>query len=266
MAALAPVGIFIFIAIIDLQLGIIFLGFALVTLVLPNLFVRWNRTASMARREAYGVLGADFLDAVQGLGTLKAFGQSRAKGRSLAERSRRLYRTTSSITILGISAGAAVALALGADRVSDGELGLRPLLIILMLGVEVFRPLRELVQLYHDGILANSAAEGIFAILDAPVEIQDPDQDGSAPISKVDGKESQPSPSSDNGGSGAWADGQPLFSPEICFEGVSFAYNQGRRPALEQVSFTLRAGESLGLVRPQRRRKVHRGVAPPPLL
>ena len=79
VATLAPVGIFIFIAIIDLQLGFIFLGFALVTLVLPNLFQRWNRTASMARREAYGVLGADFLDAVQGLGTLKAFGQSRAK-------------------------------------------------------------------------------------------------------------------------------------------------------------------------------------------
>ena len=258
VAALAPVGIFIFIAILDLQLGFIFLGFALVTLVVPNLFVRWNRTRSSARWEAYGVLGADFLDAVQGLGTLKAFGQSRAKGRSLAERSRRLYQTTmgvlasnaatTAMTILGISAGAAVALALGADRVGDGELGRRTLLIILMLGVEVFRPLRELVQLYHDGILANSAAEGIFTLLDAPVEIQDPGQDGLAPISKVDGIETQPSPSSDNGA--AWADGQPLLSPEICFDGVSFAYNQGRRPALEQVSFTLRAGESLGLVGP----------------
>ena len=260
VAALAPVGIFTFITIIDLQLGVIFLGFALVTLALPNLFVRWNRTRSMARREAYGALGADFLDAVQGLGTLKAFGQSRAKRKSLAKRSRTLYRTTmgvlasnaatTAITILGISAGAAVALALGADRVSQGELGLRPLLIILMLGVEVFRPLRELVQLYHDGILANSAAEGIFAILDAPVEIKDPDQAGSAPISRVDGIESQPSPSSHNGGSGGWADGQPLLSPEICFEGVSFGYNQGRRQALEQVSFTLGAGESLGLVGP----------------
>ena len=260
VAALAPVAIFIFIAIIDLQLGFIFLGFALVTLVLPNLFTRWNRTGSMARWEAYGVLGADFLDAVQGLGTLKAFGQSRAKGRSLAERSRRLYRTTmgvlasnaatSAIVILGISAGAAVALALGAGRVGDGDLGLRPLLIILMLGVEVFRPLRELVQLYHDGILANSAAEGIFTLLDAPVKIQDPDQDGSASISIVERIETQPSTSSDNGGSGAWADGQHLLSPEISFEGVSFAYNQGRRPALEQVSFTLQAGESLGLVGP----------------
>ncbi len=52
VAALAPVGIFIFIAILDLQLGIIFLGFALVTLVAPNLFIRWNRARSSARWEA----------------------------------------------------------------------------------------------------------------------------------------------------------------------------------------------------------------------
>ena len=75
VAALAPVAIFIFMALIDFRTGLIFLAFALLTLVIPNMFHRWNRERSMARRDAYGALGADFLDAVQGLATLKAFGQ-----------------------------------------------------------------------------------------------------------------------------------------------------------------------------------------------
>ena len=232
VAALAPILIFVFMAIIDFRTGLVFLAFALLTLVLPNLFHRWTRNSSMARRDAYGALGADFLDAVQGLPTLKAFGQSRARGVLLADRARTLFRTTmgvlaansatSALTILGIAAGAAVALAWGAVRVSNDELELRALLIVLMLGVEIFRPLRELTQLYHDGMIAMSSAEGIFDIMDAQVEVAD--------AAEITG---------------------PLdLSPEITFEGVDYAYSGGRRPALHDLSFTLKAGETLGLVGP----------------
>ena len=247
VAALAPLIIFIFMAIIDLQTGFIFLGFALFTLLIPNLFHRWTRDSSMARRQAYGVLGADFLDAVQGLGTLKAFGQSRARGQVLADRARKLYRTTmgvlaanmatSSITVLGISAGAALALGLGALRVSDGTLELRALIIVLMLGVEIFRPLRELVMLYHEGMIAMASAEAVFDLLDKPVEIKEPGQDA-----RSSDQQSSQSEIADPSAS--------HFSPEISFESVSFAYSQGRRPALHSVSFNLQAGETLGLVGP----------------
>ena len=273
VAALAPVIIFVFMAIIDLQTGFIFLGFALFTLVIPNLFHRWNRRSSMARRQAYGDLGAEFLDAVQGLGTLKAFGQSRARGQLLADRARNLYRTTMgvlaansathSITVLGISAGAAVALGLGALRVSDGNLELRALLIVLMLGVEIFRPLRELVLLYHEGILAMSSAEAIFDVLDTPVEIKDkakvglaagsgPNDSGETSKAAVtNGEHGGISEKGDTSGSYAEAGGaEGWLSPELSFEEVSFAYNRGRRPALHKVSFKLRAGETLGLVGP----------------
>ena len=239
VAALAPVVIFIFMSLIDLRTGLVFLAFAVLTLVIPNLFHRWTRERSMARRDAYGALGADFLDAVQGLATLKAFGQSRARGELLAERARSLFRTTmgvlaanaatGALTILGITGGAAVALGWGAVRVSDGELELRALLIVLMLGVEVFRPLRELVQLYHDGMIAMSSAEGIFAIMDSPASVRDPERGQSA-------------------SAGTEAEGH--LRPEVAFESVSHAYNQGRRPALHDLSFTLREGETLGLVGP----------------
>ena len=232
VAASAPILIFVFMAIIDFRPGLVFLAFALLTLVLPNLFHRWTRNSSMARRDAYGALGADFLDAVQGLPTLKAFGQSRARGVLLAERARALFRTTmgvlaansatSALTILGITAGAAVALSWGAVRVSNDELELRSLLIVLMLGVEIFRPLRELTQLYHDGMIAMSSAEGIFDIMDAPVEVVDATEIA-APLE---------------------------LTPEITFSGVDYAYSGGRRPALHDLSFTLHVGETLGLVGP----------------
>ena len=52
---------------------------------------------------------------------------------------------------------------------------LRPLLIVLMLGVEVFRPMRELVNLYHQGMTTLSSAQSVYGILDAPVTIVEPE-------------------------------------------------------------------------------------------
>jgi ATP-binding cassette subfamily B protein len=232
IAALTPVIIFGFMAFLDLQTALIYLVFALLTLIAPALFHRANRASSMRRRTDYAALGADFLDGMQGLPTLKAFGQSGARGRLLAERARRVYRSTmwvlavnigtGGVTLLGVSAGAAVALAWGAVRVQEGELALRTLLVVLLLGVEVFRPLRDLVQLYHSGMVAMAATRGIYDLLDARPEVTDPAP--SLPAS-------------------------PL-PPTVAFEHVTFGYQGGRRPALYDLSFELRAGETLGVVGP----------------
>ena len=245
VAALTPLIVFAGMAFLDLPTALIFLGFALFTLVVPALFHRWNSTSSMARRDAYAGLGDDFLDGIQGLATLKVFGQSRAHGAALAERSRRLYRATmmilaaniatSGVTMLGISAGAALALGWGAVRVQQGELPLQTLVIVLMLGVEVFRPLRELTQLYHRGMVAMSATKGIYAILDARPDVVDPASAGPE----------SPATRDDEGG-----ETPPLRDAEVRFEGVSFGYPGRRGDALEDVSFTLRAGETLGVVGP----------------
>src|SRR5262249_54051686 len=64
------------------------------------------------------------------------------------------------ITDTGIAVGAALALTLGAWRVSTGAMSVPALVVILMLGVEVFRPLRELRILLHQGMLGLSAARG----------------------------------------------------------------------------------------------------------
>jgi ATP-binding cassette subfamily C protein CydCD len=235
VAALTPPLVFAFMAVFDGQTAYVFLAFALFTLILPLLTTTWTGESSLRRRQAYSALGAEFLDAVQGLATLKAFGQSRTYGAMLAERSRHLYRstmgvlaaniTTTGLITLGISAGAGVALGWGAVRVSRGELALPTLLIVLMLGVEVFRPLRELSRLYHRGMLALSEAKGIFGLLDTLPTIQEP---------------AQPS---------IRATDALRLEPEVRFEGVSFGY-PNRPLVLKHISLTISPGEQVGLVGP----------------
>ena len=144
VSAIAPLAIFAYMVTLDVYIAIIFLVFAFLTLAVPAMFYRWNRDSSFSRRKAYGALGSDFLDSVQGLATLKSFGQSKSRGQALAQRVHHLYRSTmgvvaangatSGASIFFMATGAAVALAVGAARVSGGEMELRPLLIVLMLG------------------------------------------------------------------------------------------------------------------------------------
>ncbi|MFQ5934312.1 MAG: ABC transporter ATP-binding protein, partial [Dehalococcoidia bacterium] len=84
-----------------------------------------------------------------------------------------------------------------------------------------FKPLRELTELYHEGMIAVSASQSIFALMDAPTEINEPEKAASEKLN---------------------------LAPEISFEGIGFGYSEGRGLALDDVSFTLRAGEKLGLV------------------
>src|SRR5690606_7639565 len=146
-------------------------------------------------------------DAIQGLGTLKAFGQSAPRAAALAVRAREVFRTTMwvlasnaathGITVAGIAIGTAAALALGAYRVAAGEMDLAVLLVVVLLGTEAFRPLRELSTLLHYGMVGLSATEGIARLLQAKPEVADPPAPAHLP--------------------------EP-FEPSVSFEDVSFAY------------------------------------------
>jgi ATP-binding cassette, subfamily B, bacterial len=260
VASLAPVGIFVFMAILDLQSALIFLTFALLTLFAPIFFRKATRSGAAGRQSAYKALAAEFVDSVQGLPTLKVFGRSEARGALLAAKARDLYRTTMKVLAVNIAAGgvgtlcmtlgAAITLCWGAVRVSQGELEIRPLMIVLFLGVEVFRPLRELNQLYHQGLLATSAAIGMFSLLDDRPEVVDAAASGtvsretSIANRQADGTPGTPPRAGEGKGEGS------NLTPSLRFENVSFAYEHGKRAALHDVSFELPAGSTLGLVGP----------------
>ncbi len=233
VAALTPVLIFAFVAFLDLPVALVLLAAALFTLVAPSLWHKRDRTASRARQSAYGDFASDFLDSIQGLGTLKAFGQSGARLTLLEARGWALFRSTMwvlaqsvmtrGITDAGIAIGAAAALGLGAWRVSTGDMSLAVLLVILMLGVEVFRPLRELRILLHQGMLGQSAAQGIFAVLDTSPAVRDdaPRRASAAPL-----------------------------VPTVAFDDVTFAYPGSRGAAHDGLTFTVGVGERVGIVGP----------------
>ena len=234
IAVLTPLAIFVFIACWDVPVAAVMLVFALVTLVAPALFVHIERRSSHGRQGALKSFGSEFLDGVQGLPTLKAFGRSGAYGRRLADRARELCDTslrvisigvmTRGITDCGVAIGAAAALSLAIWRVSQGLMSIQALLIVLMAGTEVFRPLRDLRMVLHQGILGQSAAAGIKALLAAEPLVP----------------ERSPSRREASG---------PLL-PTIAFEDVYFAYPGGRGAAHDGLSFTVAAGEKIGIVGP----------------
>ena len=230
VAAVTPFGIFAFVAFLDLPLAGALLGFALLTLIAPAVFNQWDQKSARARQKAYAAYGAELLDSVQGLATLKAFGQSKARGRFLAEKAHDLFRSTMwvlasnsasrGITDAGIAVGAAAALGVGAARVAEGAIGIEVLLIVLMMGVEVFRPMRDLRALLHTGMLGRAAAASLFRLLDTRPAIED----------------------------AAGAADAAALAQTLAFEDVHFAYPGGRRPAHDRLSFNVGAGERVGIV------------------
>ncbi|RPI40936.1 MAG: ATP-binding cassette domain-containing protein, partial [Betaproteobacteria bacterium] len=232
VSACAPVAIFLVVAWWDWPVAAVMLGASLIALVLPSVVHRQSRDSATARQKSFKAFGEEFLDAMQGLPTLKAFGQSRAYGRMLATKARALSDSTMwvlaaslvtrGITDLAIALGAAAALALGAYRVTHGVMSLEALLIVLMAGTEIFRPLRDLRTVLHQGMVGQSAAQAVLGLLNT---------ESSAPCS----------------GTGGVDIGR---QPSIAFEDVRFAYPGVRAPALEGVSFTVAAGERIGIVGP----------------
>jgi ATP-binding cassette, subfamily B, bacterial len=234
VAALTPLAIFAFIVWWDVPVATVMLVAALVTLFAPMVFTRIEGGRGRERHQAMKSFGSEFLDAVQGLPTLKAFGQSTAYGRRLAERARLLSDTTMrvlstsvmtrGITDAGVAVGAAAALSLGVWRVANGAMTIEALLIVLMAGTEVFRPLRDLRGVLHQGLTGQSAAAGINALLAAEPLV---------PLTPA-----------------ARLVATPQMAPTIAFEDVHFAYPGGRGAAHDGLSFSVAAGEKIGIVGP----------------
>ena len=232
VSLLTPVLIFAFAAFLDLPVACVLLGFALLALFAPALWHSRDVERSRSRQVAYAAFASEFLDSIQGLPTLKAFGQSTQRADGLAKRSRALFQRTMwvlatnvltrGITDSAIACGAAAALALGAWRVESGAMSLTALLVIMMLGVEIFRPLRDLRSVLHQGMVGLSAAQGVYRLLDGEPTVTDGPHNPAADAAV----------------------------PAIAFEGVHFRYPGARRVVHDGLDFRAEAGERIGIVGP----------------
>jgi thiol reductant ABC exporter CydD subunit len=188
-----------------------------------------RRTAER-RWRVLAVLSGHFLDVVQGLTTLRAFGRGRAQAATIATVGDRYRRETmgtlrvaflSSLVLeLGATVGTAlVAVGIGL-RLVEGALGFETGLAVLVLTPELYLPLRRLGARFHASMEALAPAERVFALLDAPV---------AGPAGTL------PAPD--------------LRQAMVRLEAVGFSY-PGREPTLRSVDLELRPGELVALVGP----------------
>jgi ATP-binding cassette subfamily C protein CydD len=173
-------------------------------------------------------MGAHFLDALQGLPTLKAFGRVTAEGEKVERvsgefRERTLkvlrYAFLSGLVLEFMTAAAIalVAVVLGV-RLINGAISFQDAFLVLLLTPEFYRPLRELGIHRHAGMEGKAAAERIFEILDTPLT-----PDGTLQ-ENLSGE------------------------MELSFSGVRFTYPGRDLPALEGLTLTLPAGSRTAVV------------------
>ncbi len=176
LAALAPIGILIWVGAEDWPSFLILLG--LVALV-PLTMVYFGRESAARTRLQWrrlSSLSARFLDMLRGLPTLRAFGREAHGRREVAEATDGLRQTTLSTLrvafasalalefLAGIGTGL-VAMVLGL-RLLGGHVSLYTAVAVLLVSPEVFLPLRRAGAEFHASAEGQAAADRILSVLD----------------------------------------------------------------------------------------------------
>ncbi|MFD6348484.1 ABC transporter ATP-binding protein/permease [Streptomyces roseolus] len=195
----------------------------------------WDRLLAQRGKEhwdTYEGLGADYLEALQGMPALRAAGAVGRTRRRLEERSAHLHRATvaklrvslvdTGITDLAIQGGTAAAALLACWSAATGSTTPTGAYLTLLLAGECFRPVRDLAREWHAGYLGASAADGIAALRTAAPAVAD---DGTEPAD--------------------WD-----RAPEIRFQDVGFTHPGAGEPTLRGITFTADAGRTTAIVGP----------------
>ncbi len=230
LSGLVPLMIAGYILPRDLSSAVLLLVTAPVIPVLMVLVGSYAEEHTRRQWRALSRMGASFLDAMQGLTTLKVFGRSADEGEKVAATSDEFRKRTMKVLryaflsgfVLEFMTAAAiglVAVTLGV-RVISGNMPFEVAFLVLLLTPEFYKPLRELGIHRHAGMEGSAAAERIFEILSTPPRVLR--------------------------GSGA----SNLASDEISLElsGVGYTYPGSEEAALREISLVLPAGTRTALV------------------
>jgi ATP-binding cassette subfamily C protein CydD len=231
LAVAAPLAVLIATAIVDWRGALILAGCGLLVPVAQAVSGIGAAAASRRQLTALSRLQTRFLDRIRGIATIVLAGRAEDEAKALGQAADELrHRTMRVLRVAFIASAAldcavALALVILAIRYGDAALAHRldpaRALFVLLLVPEFFAPLRAFAVAYQDRSHAAGAADAIAAIPPAP-ELAAP-----APIRNV-----------------------AAHGVTIAFEHVTFAWDEARGPALEDVSFRVPAGETLVLTGP----------------
>jgi ABC-type multidrug transport system fused ATPase/permease subunit len=232
VASITAVGVIAVIFYLDPVVGAIVAFFAIATVATAPLEYRALGPRMLFWSNSYRPLAAEFVDNLQGMGTLKSFGAARRRARELFARADDVRDAAIRITnVSGIfwglmasaaAAGVGLSLAVGSLRVADGAMTGQQLLLALLLAGECFLPVRQIHDAIHQAVWGLARTERVFGLLAAPPIVHRP-----AEPRHVDSA-----------------------LPAIRFEDVGFHYRPGDRPALDGLSLDVAPGETVAIVGP----------------
>ncbi|MGW7290956.1 ABC transporter ATP-binding protein/permease [Streptomyces xiamenensis] len=195
----------------------------------------WDRLLARRGKEhwdTYEGLGADYLEALQGMPALRAAGAVGRVRARLERRSAALHRATvaklrvslvdTGLTDLAIQGGTVAAALLAGAAAATGSAPATSTYLVLLLASECFRPVRDLSREWHAGYLGASAADGIGALRTAEPAVRDTGTVRAA----------WPAP------------------PEVRFDAVTFGYDGAGSPVVREVTFTAEAGRTTAITGP----------------
>lgn len=230
LSALIPLLIALYVLPLDWASSVLLLMTAPVIPVLMVLVGSYAEEHLQRQWTSLSRLGAGFVDALQGLPTLKVFGRSAEEREKVTAASEEFRERTMKVLRYAFISGfvlefmtamaiALVAVSLGIRLVS-GDMPFEVAFLVLLLAPEFYKPLRELGAHRHAGMEGKAAAERIFEILNTPVPVH------------------------------AGTEVPDRLSDGLTIElsGLSYAYPGSEHETLSNLSITLPAGTRTALV------------------
>lgn len=224
-------GISLYIGFHNIVLGILVFFTVIVALYAPMFFVNVLSKFTQEHWQAYTDLNAEFVDSIQGMFTLKAFNAAGRIGEKLKFKMHNLFiKTMKSLRLnlaeVGVSGfstslGSAFTIGLAAYYTVQGKLTLTYLAVLLFLVNEVYRPVTELSNYFHQGFMGMTSADAVMELLDTEEKVKDSGKN----ISKI-------------------FENTPI---SVSFENISFSYSKDTEPLFNNFSLNVKAGEKLAL-------------------
>ncbi len=270
-AALVPLTFLLLVTPLDPISGVIM---AVTAPLIPFFMMLIGSQAEQLTRRQWRVLsrmGAHFLDVLQGLTTLKVLGRSAEQTEIIARISEDYRQRTMAVLrvtflsalmleMLSTLSVAIVAVEVGL-RLLYGSLSFQQAFFVLLLAPEFYMPLRALGARFHAGVAGATAAQRIYQVLETPLakstaQLLVSERETEVEHTSAAPDEKMPIRVQPFSGTAVFDSVEAVHlsalvkcSP-IHFVDVHFAYQDGTRPALRGVSFTLPPERKIALVGP----------------
>jgi len=233
-AAIIPPMILLAVFMHNVYSGLIMLITAPLIPVFMNLIGNMADNKARQQFDSLMTFSGHFLDILQGLTTLKIFGNSKRQRQNIVKMSDNFRDTTMEVLkvaflsalmleILATISTAMIAVEVGL-RLVYSQLTFKTAFFVLLLAPELYLPLKNLGSSFHSGKNSIAAAKQVWQILDEPVsEIKWGDKSFTEFVD------------------------EKIYYPKIYVENVSFSYYDNR-PILRDINFEIQSRQRVAIV------------------